>query len=311
MHDLTLQLAELPPREVSAGVGLVVRLNLACAAGCDLRGQSLTVLAPGGGETAIPLVSFSDATNQSGAAELNVPGVVGECEWVFLFHGDDKEHKTARLQVALTALPHELGAAVWDVPSAISAGAAFTVRVGLQCLAGCNLTGTEVGVCDHGGARLGIARLGPTAWPGTSGLHWADVGLMASASPGVVHHSLAVAAESLALPHEAPVGGFSIRVTTPPEHTVLVRVIEEATGSQLTGVEVRLGPYLVAAPFGEVSIPIAAGTYELSFRKEGYSILPIEVAVCADVTIAAVAKTGLSRAELEAELSRFDDYPWG
>ena len=74
----------------------------------------------------------------------------------------------------------------------------------------------------------------------------------------------------------------------------------------------RLGPYEAFTDASGVAIVgVPAGTYELSIRKDGFTLEPIPVIVDQSLRIKVEAETTLTKAELEERLMRFEDNPWG
>ena len=80
---------------------------------------------------------------------------------------------------------HATSMVVWDVPSPAGADTPATVKVGVQCSAGCCLSGQVVEVREQTGALLGATTLGAEAAPGTDALYWGDVTFVAPPTTGV------------------------------------------------------------------------------------------------------------------------------
>src|SRR5438093_2536058 len=143
-HTTTIEMIRSVPGEVGAGTEITLRIRVSCAAGCDLRGAPIAVLA--GEETLIGtgLSSWDGAANDTQDLPLKAPAEVGEHVWTVVFRRHDLEsvaHDESCLPVAFTTVPHASSMAVWDVPSPILVGHPFTVKVGVNCSARCNLAG--------------------------------------------------------------------------------------------------------------------------------------------------------------------------
>ena len=74
---------------------------------------------------------------------------------------------------------HGTSLAVWDISSPVVVGRRPTLKVGVSCAAGCNLSGTSVGLYNDAGDRIAAGRLGSAPWPATAALYWAELDLAA------------------------------------------------------------------------------------------------------------------------------------
>jgi len=82
---------------------------------------------------------------------------------------------------------HEISLAVWDLPSPVVAGQRATLKVGVSCPDGCDLSGTAVDIYNETGERVGAGTLGSAPWPATTALYWAEVDLVALERDGLEH----------------------------------------------------------------------------------------------------------------------------
>ena len=96
-------------------------------------------------------------------------------------------------------MSHEISLAVWDVPSPVIAGRRTTIRVGVTCPEGCNLSGTAVDVYNDTGEHVGAGTLRSEPWPATAALYWAELDLVAPERTGEL--SLCISATPM-LPHD-------------------------------------------------------------------------------------------------------------
>src|SRR6476619_7095969 len=74
---------------------------------------------------------------------------------------------------------HETSLAVWDISSPVVVGRRPALKVGVSCAAGCNLSGTSVGLHNDGGDCIATGKLGSAPWPATAALYWAELDLAA------------------------------------------------------------------------------------------------------------------------------------
>jgi hypothetical protein len=89
------------PQEVDVGASLALKVRLACASCCDLRGQSVQLLAADGA-----VISQSE----TGEFAVLAPGKAGEHDWSLVFPGhetDDLIHEKASSLISLRTIPQD------------------------------------------------------------------------------------------------------------------------------------------------------------------------------------------------------------
>jgi hypothetical protein len=290
-HATTITLRDPPPQEVPAGSDFNVKLSVSCPAGCDLRDRALQVVSPDGADaTEGPPVGEDDNVV---AITLTAPPRVGEHVWMVALSPCEVggvPHAEAALSIAIKTIPNATSLAVWDIPSPVTIGQKFAVKVGAKSAAGIVLQGRSVEICDAGGAVVARGALGDTPWPGTSALYWTQLELTAPAEAGVCSWSTRFSGADVELPHDGAAYAFSVAVIGRPEHRLTVKVVESETANPIEEVEVRLGPYRAATDFaGLAEIDIAKGTYELNIWKVGYEAPARMVAIDADAAVEVAA----------------------
>jgi len=178
---------------------------------------------------------------------------------------------------------HEVSLAVWDLPSPIVDGRRATLKVGVSCPDGCNLSGTTIDVYNETGERIGAGTLGSTAWPETMALYWAEVDLVALGREGNL--SLSIHA-SPGLPHAEATDVVTIVVSRPPEHRVTLHLIDKTSGEPLAGVELRLGRFRATTDDrGIAHVEVPGGSYDVGTWKNGYEVLARTVDITRDTTL--------------------------
>jgi hypothetical protein len=311
-HLTTLHPSEPVAPEIEAGTRILLKINVACAGRCDLRGGRVEIMASEEVVASGALVHHDGALNETEPIALTVPQEVGEHAWTVRFTPDESDsarHAADPIQLSFATIPHTLSMAVWDVPSPVSIGGRFHVKVGVRCSAACHLPGRIIQVLDEG-TEVGRGRLGEAPWPGTTGLFWTAIELSAPATPGVFVRSVALVGTETELPHEGVPGTFSFRADKAPEHSVIVGVVEGKTGAAVPDVEVRFGQYMTSTDeAGVARLALPEGTFEVTIRKDGLHAEPCHVAVKGNMTVDIEATTVPTRAELDERV--FDDYPWG
>src|SRR5262245_31370544 len=170
-HSTAIELTESVPAEVAAGIELVLKIKLVCAAGCDLHGLPLTIKGPDDAATAGAACHISD----SDEIALKVPPRVGPQSFAISFGPHEAagiRHEPCSLPLTFNAIPHGTSLAVWDIPSPIVKGERFAIKVGAKSAANTELNGLEIAIVDKSEAVVARGRLRDTPWPGTAALYW-------------------------------------------------------------------------------------------------------------------------------------------
>ena len=199
--------------------------------------------------------------------------------------------------------PHEARVVVWDTPAAVERGQRFAVRVGVACSSRCAPAGWRVEVRDHRGERRAAATLGDDPWPGTGGLHHAEVALAAPDAEGLHAWEAAVLTDGLEV---APAGGrarFGVRVVPAPACRLTVVAVDAASGAPVAGARVAAHPYrAVTDARGVAELRVPAGAYRLFVSGKGSRPFRFDGEVRTDRTIRAALAPA-------AELSDADVWP--
>jgi hypothetical protein len=179
---------------------------------------------------------------------------------------------------------HTTSLAVWDFASPVVAGRRATLKVGIACPSGCDLTGTRIDVYTETGARVGGAGVGSTPWPSTTALYWAELDVAAPEAEG--EHSWRLQATAPEPSHGHATSMVRFVTVRPPEHRVTFEVIDKGSGAPLGGVELRLGRFRAATnEAGIAHVEVPGGTYEVCGWKIGYDVLARTAHVTGDTTI--------------------------
>jgi hypothetical protein len=295
------------PLEVDAGTDVPLKVQVSCAAGCDLRGAQIEVWDPRNVVETHALVHHDQGVNETEVFILTVPQEVGDHHWSVIFprHGSESSvHEECGHPIDFKTIAHRSSMAVWDVPSPVPVNGSFKMKAGVRCSASCKLVGQLFEVRDEAGTRLGEGTLGEAPWTGTSGLYWGEVELRAPATEGILFWSVTFPAVGVELPHERASASFTVRTDQPPEHRVTVKVVEENTRAVVGDVEVRLGLYKAwTDEHGVVTVPLPKGSFEVSIRKDGFTAQPLTLDVNDDLTVEVQASTAPTHAELEERMA--------
>ena len=130
-------------------------------------------------------------------------------------------------------------------------------------------------------------------WPGTTGLHVAEVELEAPAAEGLYTWSVRGPQSDAAIAHAEASISFGVRVVSDPEYLVTVETVDKLSQTPLTGARVVMHPYkAVSDERGVAEVRVAKGAYKLFVSQTRYLTFGLPVEVTADMT---------TRAELELE----------
>ncbi len=196
---------------------------------------------------------------------------------------------------------HAVSVVAWDIPSAIVVGEKFRMKVGIKCADECDLANTDFGIFDERGTPVATGTLPVERWPGTTGLHVAEVELEAPAAEGL--HTWSVKGPSTTLgaspgtdgevTHAEESVNFGVRVVANPEYLVTVETVDGIDQTPLSGARVVMHPYrAVTDEHGIARVRVAKGAYKLFVSQTRYVTLGLPVEVDADMT---------ARAELYVE----------
>lgn len=313
-HAVTIGVRPAVPAAVDAGAALTVRLFVACRSGCDLRGRIVRLVAPDGAVTVHELTGHVDGSTVTDEICVHTPHAAGVSTWGLVFPGHAAgrvTHDAAAVAMDVDVRPHDTSVVVWDVPSPVPVGTPFTVKVGVRCATLCRLTGHAVEVRADG-VTVGRGTLGALPWPDTRGLHWAEVPVVAPATPGLAHWAGIFTGVNATPDHRASQAPFTFRVEPPPAHRVTLTVTVRDTGAPLGGADVRVGVYrAVTDAAGQADVPVPAGSYDVVVETDGFAGHLPGLDVHGDVSVTVAAVRTPTEAEEHEALERYEASQWG
>jgi hypothetical protein len=307
-HGQRICAVAVSPREVDAGAELTVTIRASCPAGCDLGRQRVSIRSDCDTELAhAEATAFNGGGDVTSAVVLRAPLDVGEHIYraVLAAHEEDGVlHEETSTEFSFATKAHAASVNVWGLPSAIAAAERFRLKVGIKCSAGCKLTGRQLSVFDHEGARVGIGRLLDDVWPGTSALYFAEIEAQAPLAPGEYKWQAKTPEWDSGVPQGAPhaAGSFTFRVNVvdPPDYEVTVVAFDTEKQAPVEGAHVLLHPYRSRTDAtGVAKVKVVRGRYRLCVSGLNYIPYENEVDVAGDVT---------TRVELTVESEEQDDY---
>ena len=283
VHELGVSWVKAPPAEVKAGTDMELKVGVSCLSACDLTGTTVKVT----GQDAvvaddIELTGFDGAANETGEILVEAPLVPGEYTWIAVFPPQEIGgilHQGSSASCSFIVKPHATGIAVWDIPSPAVLGTGFTVKVGVNCLDSCNLTGREVEVYDHKGEKVASAPLRDAPYSDKVDLHWAEVELAAPETEGKYKWQARFPEPGLEIPHDEASHTFGFITAKPADYELTVEVINQDTDTPIKNAWVVLRPNLYRSGTDErgvAKIRVAKGEYRLTVSARERAPVGIE-----------------------------------
>lgn len=266
-----LSIVPLAPAEVPVGAEIRFHVEARSAAGDDLRGAIVELVAADAVVARHTLMTLSDGHNETDAFAVKAPEQPGAVSRIVRLPAqeiDGTAYAACALPIAFTAAPLRTSLAVWDVPSPVTCGTRFRIKVGAKSAGGCALAGARLEALDEAGAAIGQGVLGNAPLGGTEALYWTEIELDAPPAAGTYAWSVAFAPGVHVLPHVGASTRLGFAAVLPPEHRLTVKVRDENDATPLAGVEIALGPHRATTDTaGSAVLEAPRGSYQLAFWK--------------------------------------------
>jgi hypothetical protein len=288
---------DVSPEVVDAGAQLTLLGKVSSAPACDLRGHALLIKDQTGADIArLELTKFDGTANETDEFGVKAPLQPGRYAWSAVCPALVKERVSygqSSSPISFAVKAHTTSVVVWDMPSAVVVGERFRIKVGIKCSSECHMEDRVFGVYNHEGAQIAESRVTGDRWPGTTGLHFAEVELKAPAAEGLHTWSVQCPESSVEIPHEEGSVSFGVRVVGHPECLVTVEAVDKESQMPLSSALVVMHPYrTVTDDRGVAKVNVAKGAYKLFVSQTGYITFGLPVDVSADIK---------AKAELELE----------
>lgn len=296
----------LSPQRPDAGAPLQIVARLATEDSEDLRGWEVEIKDHNGATIgSAPVTSFDGEVNGTAAVAGTAPEAPGSYDWSLSLApvrdaGEPASglFEPASFEIEIT--PHSTFLEVWDVPTSIEAGSSFSLKVGVKCSSGCEMTGREFSIGSETGETLAEGRIDDEIWPGSQGLYWQGVELAAPQKEGLRRWRFSVREFGGKYGHPEAVTEFGVRTVPPADHVVRVEAVDVRNETPLANMTVTMHPYRARTDdAGVAEIRAAEGTYSVFVSGRGYYPVRREIDVTEDIT---------TRAPLEAEPPQSTDW---
>jgi hypothetical protein len=305
-HHLPMCTVELSAGEVDAGAELSITGRVSCAHGCDLRGQRISIRNQDDAELArAELTGREGEADVTSAFVVRAPVEVSKHIYRAILAAHERDgvvHEERSVPFSFATKAHDASVNVWDVPSVITTGECFRLKVGVKCSSGCKLSGRLLNIFDHEGAEAVAGRLVDEVWPGASALYFAEVEAIAPLATGDYTWRAEIPGCGSKPPHAAGSFTFAVKVVNAPDCEVMVAVFDGATQTPVSGASVLLHPYRGRTDeSGVAKLKVTQGRYKLYIS--GFNYIPYENDIEVSGDFGACV-------ELGAEPEGQDDYRW-
>ena len=293
---------ELIPPQLDAGAKTRLRVVLTGALAERFAGQTLDIVDETGAvRDRLNLVGTAEGAAQ-GTCTPHAPDEPGRYTWAARRpsgapDGGDAAHAGFDLPIEVRA--HALSLTVWDVPTAVGRGETFSVRVGIRCSAGCNLSRQRVEI-RRGNGHPHVGETGERPLDGTDALYWTEIELQAPAEDGQARWKIAASMDGISQPHSPARGQFAVNVVPPPRHRLAVSVADAATSEPIAGAKVVAHPFRTTTDAqGHAELRLPSGPTRLFVTGPDHIPYQIEGNVTGDMTINAVLDRDVPMSDAE------------
>ena len=152
----------ISPQEADAGTALTLKAVAECPEQYDLSGDPVLFLDATGHEVGRAPLAALEGNDFGAEITVTAPVELGEYGYstvLMAAASDGVAHAGAKAGARCSVKAHDVHLNAWDVPSAITAGDAFSFQVGLKCSCGCNLANRSFIVRDQAAPSLPQAGL--------------------------------------------------------------------------------------------------------------------------------------------------------
>lgn len=297
---------EVSPRRPDAGAPMQILARLVTEDREDLRGSEIEIRDHVGALVGTaPVTSFDGEVNGTAPVSATAPDTPGSHDWSMSLalmgaSGAPEAGLVESVPFQIDVKPHATRLEVWDVPTAIEAGSAFSLKIGMKCSSECDLSGREFSIESEAGETLAEGTITGEIWPASTGLYWQSVRLVAPEEEGFRRWTLKARPARGAHAHGEAVTSFGVRTVPPADHVVRIEAFEVENETPLANMTVTMFPYRARTDeSGVAEIHAAKGTYAIFVSGRGYYPVRREIDVTADMT---------TRAPLEAEPPQSSDW---
>lgn len=148
--------AEVSSSQVDAGADFTIKIKVTSPDDFDLVGQRVSIRGADHTELASAEITETDDAVFTGEISLRAPLTIGQQTWRAILpdvEDDDTIFDEISTSFSFVVVAHIARVQVWGIPTAISSGERFRMKVGVRCTSACNLAGRIVAVFDQGARK--------------------------------------------------------------------------------------------------------------------------------------------------------------
>lgn len=281
-HRLIVSMQAEPADEVYAGDDIAVRAMARCTQACDLRGQNLLVASHDGNVIKrVELTEFDGECNETHEFTIRAPNKAGRFAWSVSYASKEQEsvvHEESSAKFAHTVMPHPTRMVIWGIPSAVAAGDTFSINVGLKCAANYVVSERKVAIYDETGTCLSSSVVGDDVWPGTKGLRFTTIEIVAPSSRGYYKWEVKSPEVDSEPQQEATSRTIGVNVVSAPEHPVTIEVIDTDDNEPVEGAHILMHPFRARTDqCGRALLKVPSGEYRL--QVSGFKYVPYQTKI--------------------------------
>lgn len=236
----------ISPRDVDAGSKLTLEAVAECPEDYDLSGDPISFHDAAGREMGSAPLTALDGNRFGAEITLTAPTQLGDHRYSAVLvpaEGEGFAHAGARAEAICSVKAHGAHLNVWDIPATLTAGEAFTFRVGIKCSCGCNLANRAFVVRDEHGSTVASGMLGSEVWPGTDAVYYAEVQAQAPADISLHQWMVESAGSDSGIAHAPGSVPMRVRTVAAPDQEIRIEAIDRESRAPLKGIKLMVGPY--------------------------------------------------------------------
>ena len=291
--QFSCQLEAVPVRDaVDVATPITFEYRVTCPEAFERQGATLELRDQEGQLLqVVELEHLLGGVTAAGEITAPAPSTPGDYSWSLTLPRQEAEEavfQESRAQLGFSARPHAVRLETWGLPTAVTAGEEFRVKVGVKCSAGCDLTGWRFEIVDQDEKRLAGGEAGPEPWQGTKSLYHAEVTLPAPSEPGIFRWRVRTAAADEVPAHDAAERSFGANAVSPPEHVLTVEAFDRDKGEPIAGMHVLLHPFrALTDENGVARLAVPKGNYSLLVSGFRYYPYRTQLEIAEDTTVRA------------------------
>ena len=281
---------ELIPDVLDTGADTDIRVILTGERARRLAGKALDILDGAGAVSTQLTLLLNDEGSAIGICKLPAPDDPGRAVWTAHLPEVEDDGIPA-FELAFDVRAHSLSLTLWDVPLAVERGARFSLRAGLRCSAGCDMSGQRIVFLSEDGGTIVSAKTREMPKEGTEAVYWAEIDFEAPSIDGKAAWEVTGTADGLLHCHTEARAQMAINVVSPAEHKISVSVIDAETSAPIARAKVVAHPFQTFTDAGgraELRLPsgprrlFVSGPDHIPYQVEGDVTEDIDITAALD-----------------------------